>query len=974
MRRILIMLAWIMVRCYVVHGQDVAGFPISQRDGLPSNTVYHIYQSKNGFLWIATENGLARYDGFNFYAYENPVVRSKAVSGLLEDGQGRIWLHNFFGEILYIENDTLRRLESWEHFYEEGFPTMTYFRDTLLISTAQHAHLYAIRTKVWTHLDSLFYDGHDQRSLQFGDHEVDAQGEVWMTYGDRHGYYIKSLRTGVSMQLPAAPEAFNLLASRMVRWRQSLYIFDAVHHRIYVKTGSAILEEVSAPFQNALTNTRQIINSGDSLLFLTGPEKVRRHTKNSQQQDILYGKNVSAALVDHEGGYWFGTLNEGIWYVPHLASHIFRKDKFRLFNKLARDSRDGRVFAGGDDGSITTFSTDGKVVNQFPTAGRKEVQSIFVDTVDNRLLVFTDALYVFDLRTYRLLQRQSYVSVKKMIRVGHQYVLATSGGLYALDTHTWQTEVLIPMQRTTTVVYDEREQILWVGAQKGLYQYDLPKRTYQLWQDGRGVSPGVASLLMYGDELVVGTLTSGIYMVRAGNLERKITQQDGLPSNRISSLVVHKDMLWGATERGVFAWSPAHAKVSVINHTKGLTASEVYDLVFLDDRLWVSHPEGLQVFLNVPARNTRTPSVHIRQATVDGHVLSSLRDVVLSPSSRQLTFYFEVSDNLKSRGQTRIFYRIKDKADDPWQYTTLALPVASYLALPPGRYALEVRAVNEDGISSDTLSVPIVVLAPFWKRAWFVALVFLAALMFLAMLLHWRFRRISRRNRLHFQQQHQAQQLRIAQLTSIRAQMNPHFIFNTLSAIQGKILNRHLEEASRGIQHFAQLMRRVLEMSSREMVTLQDEVHVLQEYLTIEKDRFDGALDYAIHVSPKLQGEYIRIPSLLTQPFVENALRHGLMHKTGSKHLTIDFDQHEDQLIITIDDNGIGRKAAEALRQARTPNHRSFAMEAYRKRIELLNGSRKRKIQCTITDKHNEYGLASGTRVVIALPLEDELD
>lgn len=220
--------------------------------------------------------------------------------------------------------------------------------------------------------------------------------------------------------------------------------------------------------------------------------------------------------------------------------------------------------------------------------------------------------------------------------------------------------------------------------------------------------------------------------------------------------------------------------------------------------------------------------------------------------------------------------------------------------------------------------------------------------------------------------QSQEQELRIAQLTSIRAQMNPHFIFNTMALLQGKVLNGLQQEATQIIHDFSLLLRKVLHLSSKEMILLSDEVEVLEKYLAIEKDRFNGTLFYSIEMDNALRDEMIRIPSLLTQPFVENALRHGLMHKQGEKKLTISFNLDKDYFIIRIEDNGIGRKASGEFNKSRATDHQSFALEAYRKRIDLLNSSWKQKIELAIVDNTNSAGHSIGTTVILKVPVEHD--
>jgi hypothetical protein len=366
--------------------------------------------------------------------------------------------------------------------------------------------------------------------------------------------------------------------------------------------------------------------------------------------------------------------------------------------------------------------------------------------------------------------------------------------------------------------------------------------------------------------------------------------------------------------------------------------------------------------------------IHLKQVTSDGKSINNFtREIRLQPLSRQLTITFDVSNDLKGRGTTMIRYRVKGIDLDRWNEVSLAAPVANFLSIPSGNHTLEVVALNEDGVlSSNRLLVPVIAMAPFWETRWFIFFAALLLLTGISSILYFRLKRLGEINRAALVQQNLSQELRIAQLTSIRAQMNPHFVFNTLAHIQSQVLKGMKEAANQSIQDFSSLLRKVLDFSSKELIPLQDEIEVLQKYLSIEKDRFDGSLQYEIAVAESVRNEMVRIPSLLTQPFVENALRHGLMHRSGVKELTIRFDLENDCLVILIRDNGIGRKASAEFNKARKKDHQSFAVEAYSRRIDLLNASRDRKIELAINDHYNELGAATGTSVYITIPLEDE--
>jgi sensor histidine kinase YesM len=335
-----------------------------------------------------------------------------------------------------------------------------------------------------------------------------------------------------------------------------------------------------------------------------------------------------------------------------------------------------------------------------------------------------------------------------------------------------------------------------------------------------------------------------------------------------------------------------------------------------------------------------------------------------------LSLEFDVSNSLKSQGSVFIQYRLNSRGSGSWNNTQLSSPVVNFLSIPPGQYLLEAVAMNEDGVrSSNQLQVPILVLAPLWQRTWFQLLVGAALLTLAAFLMFVRFKRNNERQRAAWDQLNLKQELRIAQLTSIRAQMNPHFIFNTMSLIQSYVLKGMKEEANQRIQQFAQLLRRVLDYSANETIRLKQEIEILTNYLSIENARMDGKLQYHILVDPDVDEQMIEIPTLLTQPYVENAIRHGLLHREDPKILSIRFSIESGCLLISIDDNGIGRVASAVINQNRPAGHQSFAMQAYQKRIELINSHQLAKIRLDVKDKYLQNGQSGGTQVLVRIPL-----
>jgi len=204
--------------------------------------------------------------------------------------------------------------------------------------------------------------------------------------------------------------------------------------------------------------------------------------------------------------------------------------------------------------------------------------------------------------------------------------------------------------------------------------------------------------------------------------------------------------------------------------------------------------------------------------------------------------------------------------------------------------------------------------------------------------------------------------------------MNPHFIFNALNSIQEFILLSDKKMANSYLGKFADLMRLILDMSNTKEVKLETEIKALQLYLELEAMRFEDNFEYQIYCNEAIDIEHTFIPSMLIQPYVENAIKQGLLHQTGLKQLWIRFFYNPEINCIEceIEDNGIGRKQPSEINRNNTRKHQSFAMSATQKRLELLNHARKKAISVDIIDKVNENQESDGTKVILHIPFSDK--
>jgi hypothetical protein len=349
------------------------------------------------------------------------------------------------------------------------------------------------------------------------------------------------------------------------------------------------------------------------------------------------------------------------------------------------------------------------------------------------------------------------------------------------------------------------------------------------------------------------------------------------------------------------------------------------------------------------------PQLLLKGMLVNG--LSGERDQ-LNHTENNISLLYDLIQ-LGSNGSSMLQYRIRNDSEE-WEELPGATGQLNFVSLSPGFYDIEFQGFAK-GLYSNLERVSFRIVPPWWQRP-----AYLIGLGVLGFSLITVFVSTTERRKRKLEQIRT--QLAQSQVKSLRSQMNPHFIFNILNAVQGFIYAGRKSDAAEYLSNFSSLMRKTLELSDEQSITLKEELELLQLYVSLELPRFDDEVIFTLEVDENIDQEGIKIPSLLLQPFLENALKHGLMHKEGVKRLGVNMVLiHPEKLEVRITDNGIGRKASEIINKKRK-NHRSFATNAIFSRVDLINRFLKNPIEIQVEDFLND-GEMQGTIVIIRVPV-----
>ena len=293
---------------------------------------------------------------------------------------------------------------------------------------------------------------------------------------------------------------------------------------------------------------------------------------------------------------------------------------------------------------------------------------------------------------------------------------------------------------------------------------------------------------------------------------------------------------------------------------------------------------------------------------------------------------------------------------------------ANYTNVPSGDYVFELRVFNSEGeLSDEMVSLPVSI-KPKWSELWYVRLTGLILLgLIIYVIYQYRVRQIMKEEKLKSEFK---SQLAEVQMTALRAQMNPHFIFNCLNSIESFIIKNDTLKASTYLNDFARLIRLILQNSRSSFIPLQDELEALELYLEMESLRFAHKFNYEIDVAEDLDLSNIEVPPMVIQPYVENAIWHGLIPKGEVGNLAIRMQGEGNFLTCLIEDDGIGREQSARNKQDRgKTRNKSMGMSITKERIDILNAMHNTNTSIQIIDLKDDNGAALGTRVELKIPI-----
>ena len=520
-------------------------------------------------------------------------------------------------------------------------------------------------------------------------------------------------------------------------------------------------------------------------------------------------------------------------------------------------------------------------------------------------------------------------------------------------------------ERATSALYDIDS--VFIGSLNGLFVVKQNKTNYALSYIDKIFERRISSIKKGPDGTIwVGTYDAGVVAYKNGKVLQVFNDSSGLTSNICRNLFVNGNYLWVGTDKGlnkIDITKPPY-KIAINYTTTDGLASNMINAVYTDSNMvYVGTPEGLTFFDETKIINDSKCNMRILGITISGKEQQwDSSKIILKNIDNNIRFDF-VGLSFKSAGDIVYSYRLIGLDKNDWK--TTRENYLEYPSLPSGNYSFEIFATNKFGLKSETIKIDVEIEKKLVEKGWFRLLLLILSL---GLIYFYFNRRINKIKSAAQEKQIISNKLNEMEQMALRSQMNPHFIFNCLNSIQDYVINGDVQGANKFITDFSRLIRSTLDNSSKKIISIEDEIKYLTNYLTIEQYRFENKFTYNIYKDYTINQYDNYIPPMLLQPYVENAIRHGINNKKdGAGIIQINILKQNDNLICEIIDNGIGRKAAMEFKTSNAIEYQSKGMELTAKRIQLLNKNVGEDIVIKIEDVEPPN---MGTKVTLFIPID----
>ena len=941
----------------------------STKDGLPSNNCFYMLQDQKGFIWIATDAGVSRFDGAVFENFSvDDGLPDNQILQLREDSKGRIWFMALNGQLSYFLNGKIHNEKNNPNLKDLNFNgvVVSFLEDSkgqLWFGTNNNV------IGVWDGTKTIKMVSKDAHFKYQNAYLYEDQSNNIKAFTSNAAFIFKN-----GNFTPTPQQRYPLSYKTIYQRKNGIYFLDKEGLNHLSNTGIHPILNID---QKLLGSNLGYMYMNDSELWICNETGVKGMRYDGRSASFLQGVNVNQVIEDRQDNLWFTTKN-GIYKLPQLKNQLYtfnREDGLNnsMIKSIVKDKYN-RLWLGANNGiiNILDLKTKNSVQINLPNPEQYNVIKQLVHDKKNAKVFFASDYGLGsvnsnypaskDFKFLRETNNNMFVVKNFAIDTTTKLTLSMSSGVVIInDRNKLEFSVLKYKEqqdffrdRSYRVFYD-KGQNLWFSNISGLSEFNHNKlnKHYEKYplltkriNDMRQLPDG---------SIAMATDGYGIIIFKNGKITQLIDDKKGLSNNIINKLFVRDNNLWAISNTGInrISFNKRKATVSAFDDVNGILSDNLNDLYIDKDTAYFATNNGLVYFAyNHLLQTSQAPKVYITSVINNKQSLDLNSSFKLKPIEQSLIINYSAIDFNSKNISYR--YRLKNKGN--WIETkNRRLELSS---LEPGEYVFEVSAKNQNSHWSEPAKIKLILEKKFYQTWWFIGVLLVLG----GYLIYVISVTITRRQKNKEQEQLLLKnKILMLEQQALQAMMNPHFVFNVMNSIQHFINTKNTSSANKVLTGFARLIRKNLEICTQSYISLEEEINYLNLYLNLEKNRFGEKFHFEIHVDPQIDKEETQIPSMLLQPYIENAIWHGIMPKEEGGTVTINIsEQNDEALLIRIIDDGIGIDNSLAIKKE---GHQSKGMDLTKERINLLNKIEAKSIQLDI----KQHG-KTGTMVSISIP------
>lgn len=1024
--------------CYSAFTQHPAedGYisPITEVFGHKIGGYYDIKEDWNGFIWMATNNGLLRIDGSRARVFSRSKTDStlshKIVYNILLDKENKLlWLATAMGLTRF--DPATEKSKHYQAIYED--PN----------SLADNIVRYVFKDSkgdIWVGcfnhgLSKYRAESDDFENFYFEVPQMDSLQNVYPNVNESRLNSFKEIKEDTQdsdllwLSTPQGMVSFRK-SSKKFQWQflestgpkanylmKSSTDFFQIGHKILVGTHSqGFVFDIEKKKVNPLD-----LGVDNKLSYIV---EINQHPKGFLQltylQGLAYFDLQNEIILDKwedkadQGKYYGIRLIDSqrrIWLNSSRVSSIFDpvKQIAEDYNLPAGIKGTPQVFKKIGNGRIAMLFGKNKSCYIFHTERRRwqriDMYGVGLDlealiwndlisySKNELLLLSEEKVFRLNLQTGKLTEfpvdlDHSYPGFTKALldKKGRLWIATRRVGLLRQDrprskmhhyVNELNSEFSSSLYTWITDLIEDRAGNIWIRLARSYAIYETKKDRFRVFSHYKTPEKTFRYIRNFSEDptgdVWVASEDTGLGRTDAMQVEKGIVQKlsvrDGLFSDEIKQISFDQEAnLWMLTENGLSRFHSKNPNVWNYPWDRGIPKSDfmltlengMLALARSKGGISLINPENIIEQKNIPYPYI-TSVIAADQVQYEAGNRIDLKEIEIEEGRDYLSIAFSA---IGYSNPKEFAYKL-DGVDTDWVFTQ-EFRSTSYTNLSPKTYTFFLKSRLVGGEWSEEVSVQIYLVPKWFETIWFQMIAAFLLLIIAYSVYRWRLEDVRNQERIKADFQ---QRINDVEMQSLRSQMNPHFLFNSLNSIQLYIIKNKPEKAVEYLGSFSRLMRLILSNSRSKTITLKQELESLQLYMELENLRFSDMFEFHIYIEKEVRINDFEIPPMLLQPFVENAIWHGLQPKGGKGEINIHISLEGEYLVCEIEDNGIGREASARLKGRPKKQHKSMGMKITADRLEMINHVQYGQASMEIKDLYKDDGEATGTRVIIRVPI-----